>query len=287
MVAGGTNAVAGDDGDAGAVKSRAAALAPVVALLAVTAWALAAFVDVALEERPGVRMDLPEKLGDWTGHQLRFCHNPQCKREYRTTDLPSPDSPCPACGGELHTMSVEEFEQLPRDTEFRKAIYQNPVGEMLQVSIVLSGRERESIHRPERCLIGQGFHLSSGGIVHVPVPGHTDLSVFVWLTERKIETPIESWEHTGFYAYWFVGQGRETPRHLMRMFWLAWDRVVHSVAHRWAYIAVAGRRTAGSDSYLDQLREFLPALHQWLVLPPNGTDADASAATRNPTSASM
>ncbi len=267
---------------------RSAAAVPVVVLMAVTAWALHAFVDVSLSDQAGVRMALPERLGRWTGRELRFCHNPECKREFHVDELPSRDAPCPACRGPLHTMTLEEYEQLPKDTQFVKAIYQNDLGESLQVSIVLSGRERESIHRPERCLVGQGFHLARGEVVAVPIPGRPDLQVQVFLTQRKQEAFLDGGEVFGFYAFWFVGQGRETPRHLTRMFWLAWDRVVRGVAHRWAYIAVAGRRDPSSDSYLDRLKEFLPLLHPSL-LPTDGPSAaaSASAATRNPTSASM
>ena len=52
----------------------------------------------------------------------------------------------------------------------------------------------------------------------------------------------------------------------MRMFWLAWDRVVHSVAHKWAYVAVSGRREEGSDQYRNLLLDFLPELHKAIVI---------------------
>jgi hypothetical protein len=70
----------------------------------------------------------------------------------------------------------------------------------------------------------------------------------------------------GYYAYWFAGHGRETPRHWERMFWLAWDRIVNSVAHQWAYVALAGRRDAGSVKFQAQLKSFVGLLYPELAL---------------------
>lgn len=259
------------------MKRPLATVLPVLALMGVAAWALSAFVDVSLVDQAGVRLELPARLGAWIAHELRFCHHRECKREFRLDELPTPSAPCPACGSTLHTMTLEEYEQLPKDTEFRKAIYENGAGESVQVSIVLTGRERESIHRPERCLVGQGFQLTGGEVEQFALPIGRPLKVMVWLTRR--ESTGVAGEQSGYYAYWFVGQGRETPWHLMRMFWLAWDRVVHSVAHRWAYISVAGWRNPERDDYRRQLGEIIPDLHRALVLNPRQL-----AATRKPTS---
>ena len=166
----------------------------------------------------------------------------------------------------MRNMTLEEYDQLPKDTEFIKSIYQNAAGESVYVSIVLTGRDRESIHRPERCLVGQGHTILSRNVREFPVEGRDPLRVMVFLNEKTVESGQGAYGFFSYYAYWFVGQGRETPDHYMRMFWLAWDRVMHSVAHRWAYISVAGRREKDSDEYAKQLRDFLPLLHKALVL---------------------
>lgn len=246
-------------------KSRTVAV--VLGLMAVTSLALVYTVDVTLEDQPGVRMELPATVGGWIGHELLFCHEPACKKEFRKDEIAGDDkTKCPACGAVLHPMSKEEYEQLPKDTQFVKSLYQNPAGDQLYVSIVLTGRERESIHRPERCLKGQGHTIVSIAQTPVPMPGRAPLDVTMMLNERSISLPQGSYTYYSFYAYWFVGQNRETPSHLMRMFWLAWDRVVHSVAHKWAYVAVSGRREPGSEKYRDMLADFLPDLHRAIVL---------------------
>jgi hypothetical protein len=248
------------------VSPQTKAVIPVLALLAAAGWALHSFVDVKLQDKPGVRMELPVHLGGWTGHELRFCHSKECRKEFRIEELAGDRTKCPACGSPLRNMTLEEYEQLPKDTEFIKSIYQSAAGESVYVSIVLTGRDRESIHRPERCLVGQGHTILSRNVREFPVEGRDPLQVMVFLNEKKVEGAQGAYGYYSYYAYWFVGQGRETPDHYMRMFWLAWDRVVHSVAHRWAYIAVAGRREKDSAECESQLRDFLPLLHKALVL---------------------
>lgn len=243
-------------------QARAAVTAMI--LLGVTAWALHSFVDVSLEDQPGIRMALPTTLGGWTGHELRFCHNPECRKEFRLENLTNGDT-CPACASPLRTMTIEEYEALPKDTEFIKSIYESPTGETLYVSIVLTGRDRESIHRPERCLVGQGRTIRSRTVHEIPIPNRDPLGTMVFLNEMDLETPQGAIRHSSFFAYWFVGQGRETPDHYMRMFWLAWDRVVNSVAHRWAYISISGMRDPESDAHMDRLRDFIPRLHEVLT----------------------
>jgi hypothetical protein len=241
-------------------------LALALILLAATAWALAYTVDVSLVDAPGVRMVLPAQLGPWRGRELRYCHNEQCeKREYFLDELFGEPSRCPSCGGPLHSMSKEEYDALPKDTEFIKSHYQGEGGRQVFVSIVLTGRDRESIHRPERCLTGQGFAIESARVIEVPIEGRRPLRLRLINTVRPVMTAEGPGRLEGYYAYWFVGQRRETPFHLSRMFWLAWDRVVHSVAHRWAYISVAGRRD-GEGAYLDEIRDVVARLHSEIVL---------------------
>ena len=164
-------------------------------------------------------------------------------------------------------MSLAEYEQLPKDTEFLKSYYTNAVSQEIFVSLVLSGRERESIHRPERCLVGQGSSIEKSYVIEVPLAGRAPLGVMILETLRQRDARAGRAEAYSYYAYWFAGQGRETPKHWERMFWLGWDRIVHSIAHRWAYIALAGRRAPQSVAFQEQVKDFVGLLHPALRLP--------------------
>jgi hypothetical protein len=248
------------------MKKRSVSLLVVLGLMVLTSLGLVYGVDVRLDDRTGVRMALPARLGAWTGHELRFCHTEGCRKEHQLEDLAGDPTRCPDCGGPLFNMSREEYEQLPKDTGFIKSRYTNPDGDTVFVSIVLSGRDRESIHRPERCLVGQGHEIRGSRALEVPLPGGRHTALMVMDLAKDFKTREGPFEYTSYYAYWFVGQQRETPYHLERMFWLAWDRLSRSVAHKWAYISISGKRDPKTKAYETQIREVAGLLHEQIVL---------------------
>ncbi len=242
-----------------------------IGLLIIASLALAFTVDVTLNDQPGIKMNLPDQLeGDWVGDELRYSHNPENPRQYRMSELDIPNID-PETGEKLHTMSLVEYDALPHDTEFVKSIYTNSAGGQVFVSIVLSGRERDSIHRPQRCLVGQGSKILDTEYIDIPMQGRDPLEVCILKTMKRYRGQDGEMEaYYGYYAYWFVGRNRETASHYERMFWLAWDRVVHSVAHKWAYIAVSGDRLGEeSTAYRDQVTEFVQNVYPHLLLDEN------------------
>ena len=234
----------------------------VVFLMALSVLALAFTVGVELDFIPGVKMEFPEEVNRWHGNQIKFCHNPElCALDYKDTsfyvsDLEIPDI-CPDCGSRLFNMARAEKEQLPVDTEFVKSAFTNDAGTRVFTSIVLSGTARDSIHRPQRCLKGQGNSLDGEYDLEVPIEGRDPLTVRVIKTSRTRRTAEGQVPYYSYYAYWFVGQDRETPSHYSRMFWIAWDRVVRSTANRWAYIAVQGEREAEGSEYEKDIIDFV------------------------------
>src|SRR5208337_3795877 len=42
----------------------------------------------------------------------------------------------------------------------------------------------------------------------------------------------------GLLIYWFIGKDKTTDDHFERIFLTSWDRIVHRVNHRWAYVIV-------------------------------------------------
>jgi hypothetical protein len=238
----------------------------IVVLMGLSIIAVAFTTDVRLDFIPGVKMELPDEVEGWDGNQLKFCHNPElCAKGYKDAsyyieDLEIPDI-CPECGDHLFNMARAEKEQLPEDTEFVKSAFTNDVGTRLFTSIVLSGTARDSIHRPQRCLKGQGNTLDGEYNLEVPLEGRDPLTVRIIKTSRTYRTPDGLVAYYSFYAYWFVGQDRETPSHYSRMFWLAWDRVVRSKANRWAYIAVQGVRDVEGTEYEADIIDFVQQVY--------------------------
>ena len=246
-------------------------------LFGATTLLLGFTVDVSLTDEAGIRTELPDRLGDiWTGHDVLSCHNQLCGRDWVVRDLtPNEDGiyVCPfdfsgnPCGGKLHAMAYGEWSILPRDTIIRKKRYFHNEDPDVSIfaSIVMSGDDRSSIHRPEVCMRGQGNQIPSNEVITIPLEGREPLQVMVLNMTRTV--PGHPTFHT-YYAYWFVGKDKETPHHMERMLWMGWDRIFRNVSHRWAYIAVSGQREPDLEStaHHDRIREVVSKLYPQISL---------------------
>jgi hypothetical protein len=155
----------------------------------------------------GVVMDLPVFVGDYFGKQ-----------------------------GEITPI---ELTLLPKDTEFARRFYDDSHGHEINCSIVLSGAEQRSIHRPEACLVGQGWTIVGQEDVPMQLQSGHSLVVRNLTVERQVVTQDN--QHVtvrGLYVYWFVGDKITTPSHFTRILLSNWDRVINNRAHRWAYVSM-------------------------------------------------
>lgn len=261
----------------------------VVALLAVAVVALILTPSARLAEGGGVPTTLPDQIGEWSSRIIRYCHAPDCRNDvFYLDDLPGDKTKCPKCGAPLFPMSWPEYDQLPKETKFVKALYTNPRGRQIFVSIVMSGIDREAIHRPERCLIGQGNSITATRTESIALTKNRLLKLKVLLASWTGGAISGSHSKHIYFAYWFIGHGRETPSHYWRMFWIAMDRLLHNVAYEWAYVSVQSTRpTEDSLEYVKELNEFTPLLHEALmsqpgVTPQPGVRPAAASATAAP-----
>jgi hypothetical protein len=246
----------------------------VIALMVITSLALAFTVDVSVSDEAGIRfvkdsvgeskMYLPDRVGPWEGHEMRYCQTKTCQMSYRVDELTDMTT-CPECGGELDMMTLAEKEQLPGDTIFLKKQYLRADGERIFVSAVLSGKERDSIHRPQRCLVGQGNTIEDGDLISVPLENGEKINLMLLEITRNVRTREGLAEHKGYFAYWFIGKDRVTPYHLERMFWMAADRIFRNVAHKWAYIGIQGEQME-NDAHIDRIRDFVRDLYPQISL---------------------
>jgi len=234
----------------------------VIGLMIATSVILASSVDVRMADEAGIKVALPNKIGDWQGVEILYCQGRTCQKDYRAGEVGSSNT-CPVCGSPVGPMTLSEKEILPADTTLLRKQYTNPSGKRVYVTIVLSGKERVSIHRPQVCLVGQGNEIAHTEDLEVPLEGRKPLDVVALELLRRVRNSegTQQLETAFYYAYWFVGKGRETSSHTQRMIWMATDRIFHSVAHRWAYIAVSGTRQKDSDDYQEELASFIHELY--------------------------
>ncbi|HZZ21055.1 MAG TPA: exosortase/archaeosortase family protein, partial [Opitutaceae bacterium] len=94
--------------------------------------------------------------------------------------------------GRRTEISAVEREVLPPDTGYSRKTYVSLADPTKQVflSIVLSGRDRTSIHRPEVCLVGQGWTIGGSFQHSFAFPGKTSrFPATVLRVEKEVLTP--------------------------------------------------------------------------------------------------
>jgi exosortase len=144
--------------------------------------------------------------------------------------------------------SQAELTVLPSDTRIEKRRYFGPDGEWYLAEIVVGGRHKSSIHRPEMCLPSQGFRMSN--------PRTRNVSGVDWriLTIARRDAPLRG------FAYTFFNQaGVRTASHVERIARDVWDRSLLRRIDRWVMVTVDS-----SQSDEKRLMEFLDEL--WRAL---------------------
>lgn len=130
-------------------------------------------------------------------------------------------------------------DALPPDTSFGQRDYSAPDGFKIQMTAVLMGMDRTSIHKPQFCLEGIGFHIQKEQLDRVPIPEPTpyDLPVNRITATKEVEIEGKQVQLIGTYVYWFVDADELTARHEDRMVSMAKSMITKGVLERWAYIS--------------------------------------------------
>ena len=144
-------------------------------------------------------------------------------------------------------MRVEEAAEseltvLPEDTAIEKRSYSGDGREYL-VTVVVGGRSKSSIHRPELCLPAQGFRMAR--------PRTVEVCAVEW---RRISLERSGGAPCGFAYTFFNQEGYRTASHTRRILRDVWDRSVLSRIDRWVMVTVY------SDADDAELEEFLGKL---------------------------
>jgi exosortase len=153
-----------------------------------------------------------------------------------------------------------ERELLPVDTGFSRKIYVSVADPSKQAffSIVLSGHDRTSIHRPELCLVGQGWTILGSFAHRFEFPGRTaGFPSTVLRVEKVVSSPSGKVAVPQLVAYYFVGGDVVVASHWDRLVLDAWNRVVHGRADRWAYVLIQTGEPDGEADALQRIQEIL------------------------------
>jgi len=207
---------------------------------------------------------LPAQVADFSGVQPWYCHNEQCLNVVEKDVLGVPDAQkgdaliCPKCGGQLYSVSLGEMRDLPKDTVILKRNYHAADGLVYNVSVVIGGRQRNSIHRAELCLPAQGFVMLDARHLDLHVPTGAPRAV------RKITAQHPDGQKVTL-LYWFASKNRESCSHTQRILTDVWDRSIHNRINRWVMVAVSVRSTLDAPEALERFEAFLSELYPKII----------------------
>ena len=208
-----------------------------------------------------VASELPARVGEFMGEVPWFCHNPQCLAMAEEPELTrGPEGfVCPECGGRMAAVSLGEWSDLPKDTVIVKRNYRSADGLVYAVSVVVGGRQRNSIHRAELCLPAQGFAMLDAARVPLALADGRSLQV------RRINAQRPGGARMSL-VYWFLSHDRVCCSHTERILMDVWDRSIHNRINRWVMIAVNVSSGLDSPEAIERFEAFLSELYPKVVL---------------------
>lgn len=223
------------------------------------------FLVSALPDLPGYRRFYP-----W------FCQNDQCQEVVESSDGETPPEVCPKCGkGEMKRISIGEGTALPEDTGFRKCDYYDDFGAGYQITVVINGKSRQSIHRPEICLPAQGFAMENGRIEKFDIGGGHTLDMHCVELRRQNSTS----KFRMGQGYFFVSPEYDVADHWSRQLIGIFDRAFKDRITRWAMVTVFCEESfTSTPERKKEVERFLSAFYRGLFTRSRFEDEERSGA---------
>lgn len=168
-----------------------------------------------------------------------YCQDEQCGAVTESEDPGCPPEKCPRCGGEIGPISIGEKTILPTDTRFLKCNYYDDMGDAWRVTVVVNGKSRQSIHRPEICLPAQGMSLENGHIEDFRLSGGETLAMHCYDIRSRLSASTSRMGH----GYFFVSAHHRAAAHVKRILISVRDRAFFRRITRWAMVTVSGEES--------------------------------------------
>lgn len=146
---------------------------------------------------------------------------------------------------------------LPRDTSYGHARYLAADSNFAaQVTVVLMGTDRTSLHKPQFCLTGAGWSINQTEVdtIRMEQPFAYDLPVIKLTVSGQFPVEGRTVQAAGVYVYWYVADDAlsAAPSGSDRMWSIARELITTGVLQRWAYVSYFSYGPPGTE---DQLYE--------------------------------
>lgn len=243
-----------------------------------------------------VTFDLPNVIDFYVGEKIWHCHVKQCARSYTQSELGIEYKEgevyyCLDCSEKWETLkegteqynkfhaevkskddfilkdrSVGEKALLPDNTPIRRRNYKSDNGTQLTTTVVFSGMERGTIHRPQNCLRAAGGRFSNEYTHTIKISETKDLDIHIInLSNVYTDSTGKPEVVHSIYAYWFFNPFVETESHTMRFLNTLYDGALYNYRPRWAYVSVALNIDQNNpERWKTILQDFIPRLYPHL-----------------------
>jgi hypothetical protein len=173
---------------------------------------------------------------------------------------------------------------LPKDTSFGQRHYQAPDNSWINLSVVLMGSDRTSIHKPQFCLEGAGWHIDDAATVttslRVERPSPYDLPIVKLIATKPATLDGQPVTARTVFVYWFVADDALTASILgfQRNWWMARNLLTKGVLQRWAYVICQAVCWPGQEeATFERMKKFIAASAPEFQLTPGPRPATVTA----------
>ncbi|MDB6005583.1 MAG: hypothetical protein JWR15_2570 [Prosthecobacter sp.] len=174
-------------------------------------------------------------------------------------DSRRPDLPLSldAYQGMENDMTAKEKDLLDEGVRLTRIAYLAGSTRLIMATVILSGFEKRSLHRPEVCLPNQGWTVTDRTPISLHLEDGRDITVMMMRIFRDVEPkPGVRIRTRAINFYWYIGShGTTCADHYEHVFLSYYDSVFRNIQHRWAmasiYVPLPEQRVGQEDPFLE------------------------------------
>lgn len=173
--------------------------------------------------------------------------------------------------GREYDMTTDEKNLLDEGVRLARNVYASAAGRQIMATVILSGFEKRSLHRPEVCLPNQGWTVTDRTQIPLRMKDGREITIMMMRIFRDAEPqPGVRVRTRAVNFYWYIGSdGTSCADHYEHVFLSYYDSVFRNIQHRWAmasiYVPLPEQRIGQEDpmqelNAVEDTREFLAQL---------------------------
>lgn len=155
--------------------------------------------------------------------------------------------------GREFDMTADEKNLLDEGVRLARNVYASSTGRQIMATVILSGFEKRSLHRPEVCLPNQGWTVTDRTQIPLRMEDGREISIMMMRIFRDAEPqPGVKVRTRAINFYWYIGSdGTSCADHYEHVFLSYYDAVFRNIQHRWSmasiYVPLPEQRVGQED----------------------------------------